>query len=180
VQVKPRAPLSFAAAEELLVTSRCGSSFGATIPSSSSTMMPRCPLAQPSAPPTAPPAEQRHTPAPSHHRRRESSSGEPLLPDVPQTSPPPHRVALATVPDPPRRRPVPGSGRPSLTLVRAPMIPLPPHGPRQRQFTVGRTPSPCQWAAPVIIQAGYCGPHDAVPAGHVGTVQAGRSLKLAR
>jgi hypothetical protein len=39
-------------------------------------------------------------------------SGEPLLPDVPQTSPPPHRVSLVAVPDPPRRWQTPKSGQP--------------------------------------------------------------------
>jgi hypothetical protein len=43
--VNPKAPLGFAAAEEVLVAGHLGSSFGATAPSSSSTTMPRCPLA---------------------------------------------------------------------------------------------------------------------------------------
>jgi hypothetical protein len=39
-------------------------------------------------------------------------SGEPILSDVPQTSSPYHRVALAAVPNPPHRWPVLESGRP--------------------------------------------------------------------
>jgi hypothetical protein len=39
-------------------------------------------------------------------------SGEPLLPDVPQTSPPPHCVALAAIPNPPHWRQMPESGQP--------------------------------------------------------------------
>jgi hypothetical protein len=39
-------------------------------------------------------------------------SGEPLLPNVPQMSLPPHRVALAAVRDPPHRWQMPEFGRP--------------------------------------------------------------------
>jgi hypothetical protein len=39
-------------------------------------------------------------------------SGEPLVPEVPQMSPPPRRVAQATVPNPPRRWQMLESGRP--------------------------------------------------------------------
>jgi hypothetical protein len=54
-----------------------------------------------------------------------SPSAEPppplrALSDVPQTSPPPHRIALPSVPDPPHRRQTPESGWP----------PPPFHGPR--------------------------------------------------
>jgi hypothetical protein len=59
-------------------------------------------------------------------------SGEPLLPKMPQSSPPSHCVALATVPDPPHPRLTPESDRPSPPLLRAPTPPLPPHGPHQR------------------------------------------------
>jgi hypothetical protein len=53
--VNPQAPSGVAAAEELLITGRLGSSFGVAAPSLSSTTMPRCPLARPPAPPAAPP-----------------------------------------------------------------------------------------------------------------------------
>jgi hypothetical protein len=39
-------------------------------------------------------------------------SGEPLLPEMPQSSPPPHCVALATIPNPPHRQQALKSGRP--------------------------------------------------------------------
>jgi hypothetical protein len=39
-------------------------------------------------------------------------SGVPLLPEIRQSSYPPHRVALAAVPEPPRHRLTPKSGRP--------------------------------------------------------------------
>jgi hypothetical protein len=123
VQPKPRASSSFAATEELLIAGHLGSSSGATVPSSCSTTRPRCPLAQPLVPPVTPSAKHRCTPSPSCHRCRESSFGEPLLLDVPQTSPPPHRVALATVPNPPHRWPQPESDQPPPPLLRAPMLP---------------------------------------------------------
>jgi hypothetical protein len=51
-------------------------------------------------------------------------AGEPLLPEMPQSSPPPRRVALPTIPDPPRRRSVLESGRPTPPLPQTP-IPSP-------------------------------------------------------
>jgi hypothetical protein len=44
-QAKPQAPLSFAAAEDLLIVGCLGSSYDAAVPSLSSAMMPRCSLA---------------------------------------------------------------------------------------------------------------------------------------
>jgi hypothetical protein len=60
--------------------------------------------------------------------------GKPLLPEMPQSSPPPHRVSLAAIPDPPSRRPAPGSGWPPPPLLRTPI------------------PSPSStWATPALV-----------------------------
>jgi hypothetical protein len=70
-------------------------------------------------------------PAPSSR----AFSGVPLLPEIPQSSSPPHRVALVDVPDPPRHRPTPESSRP------------PPLRP-----TSDAAPSPAStWAAPTPV-----------------------------
>jgi hypothetical protein len=80
-------------------------------------------------------------------------SGAPLLLEIPQSSYPPHRVALAAIPEPPRRRPTPESGRPATaTLLRTPLPPLPPRGLHQRRY----------WAAPSAVPTGR------EPAAHTG------------
>jgi hypothetical protein len=82
----------------------------------------RCPLARPPMPAAAPPA----------------LSGAPLLPEIPQSSSPPHCVALAAFHDPPRSRPMPESCRP----------PLPCSGRRSLPcLHVGRCMRP-SWARP--------------------------------
>jgi hypothetical protein len=78
------------------------------------------------------PATVRSSAEPSQPLRALSS--EPLLPEMPQSSPPPHRVALAAVPDPPSRRSAPGSGWPPPPLLRTPI------------------PSPSSaWATPALV-----------------------------
>jgi hypothetical protein len=67
----------------------------------------RTPVSTPS--PTAPP--------------RTGSPGEPHLPEMPQSSSPRSRVALAVVPDPPCRWLASKSGRPPSPLLQAPTLP---------------------------------------------------------
>jgi hypothetical protein len=97
---------------------------------------------------------------------RAGSPGEPLLPEMPQSSSPRCRVALAVIFGPPHRRSVPEFGRPPPPLLWVPTLPCLHMGRANARFVVGRWPSPVLWAA-----AG------AVPACRVGTVQAGRALK---
>jgi hypothetical protein len=79
---------------------------------------------------------------------RTGSSGEPLLPDVPQMSPPPRCVALATVPNPPRWRQTPKSGWPPLPLLRAPTLPC---------LLVGHALTPVPWVMPNAVPVGHAG-----------------------
>jgi hypothetical protein len=98
-------------------------------------------------------------------------SGAPLLPEIPQSSYPPHRVALATIPDPPHRRPTstsnrpppPYSGRRSLPCLRVSRANA-GTGPRARA-------GPARpWAA-CAMQIGRIG---TVDVGCTSTVQLGR------
>jgi hypothetical protein len=75
-------------------------------------------------------------------------SGEPLLPEMPQSSPPLHRVALAVVPNPPHRWPTPKSGRPSPPLPQM-SIPSPASAwAACRRQSCGPRPVVCQRVAP--------------------------------
>jgi hypothetical protein len=78
-------------------------------------------------------------------------SGEPLLPEIPQSGYPRCHVALAVISDPPHRRLTPKSGRPMPPLLLAPWV-----FPR---FTVGRQPEkkPCA-LGPALAEArvGHC------------------------
>jgi hypothetical protein len=78
-------------------------------------------------------------------------SGEPILSDVPQTSPPHHRAALATIHNPPHRRQTPESGRP----------PPPPYlrverttPPASRPLRHGPRTITGPWAMPGAVPAG--------------------------
>jgi hypothetical protein len=62
------------------------------------------------------------TPAPTTPPRT-GSPGEPHLPEMPQSSSPRSRVALAVVPDPPRRWPASKFGQPPLPLLQALTLP---------------------------------------------------------
>jgi hypothetical protein len=96
------------------------------------------------------------------------SPGEPLLPEMPQSSSPRCRVALAVVPNPSHRRSAPESGRPLPPLLWVPTVPYLRVGRSSAGFAEGHEPSPVPWVAP-----------DVVPTGRIGTMQAGRALKAA-
>jgi hypothetical protein len=58
------------------------------------------------------------------HHHREPLSGEPLLPEMPQSGYPRCRLALAVVPDPPHRRPTPESNQTPLLYLGADRSPV--------------------------------------------------------
>jgi hypothetical protein len=87
-------------------------------------------------------------------------SGEPILSNVPRMSPPPHRVALAAIPDPPQQRQTSKSGRPLPPLLRAPTLPC---------LRVGRATPPASQPlrhGPRAIASLWATP-DSMPAGRV-------------
>jgi hypothetical protein len=71
-------------------------------------------------------------------------SGVPLLPEIPQSSYPPHRVALATIPDPPRRWLTLKSGRPPPLYSGHRSLPYLCVG--HANAGTGPCPVLCQWA----------------------------------
>jgi hypothetical protein len=142
----PASPLCSSAASPLLVENReppllfklAAVPTGKRRCAGSSPVPPRPP--RPPVSLAAPPAELSCAPLPR------ALCGEPLLPKLPQSSPPPHRVAVAAIPDPPHRWPVTESGQPLPPLPQTP-IPSPASAWAACCLrSCGPRPVLCQWA----------------------------------
>jgi hypothetical protein len=91
------------------------------------------------------------TPAPTAPLQT-GSSGEPLLPEITQSSSPCCRVAIAAIPDPPRRWPMSKSGQSPPPLPQSPTLPCFHVGRTSVGFAVGHTSLSIHGMQPALWQ----------------------------